>query len=473
LEKFRVAVIGAGIAGLAAAYRCIENGERNVVVLEADAVAGGLSRSISDGGFIFDLGPHQIHTPYEEVILFLQRLLAADLLVEKKRASQKFLGREINYPLCFNDVLFKLPPAVSFATFLSYLRQQLAGLFGKGEPTNFAEWVIHNFGQKLYDVYFGPYTTKVWGVPPTQMTASSAAERIAVPSLLDVLLNAISHRFLRFGKHHNLPHSPYQRIFHYPRRGSGQLADLMAERIVNGGGRILCHQPVSRLQSGAESMRIECGSGYELSAEQVVSTIPIDRLQLMLEGSPRQNPRLELRYRSLILFFLKVAKARVMPYHWIYFPDRDCIFQRASEFTNFSEAMAPAGKTGICLEIPCDYQDGVWKMDPAALFARVMGDAQRQNYLNSEWVEGFRIVRERHAYPLYELGCEKKLARIKEYLGSFPRLQSVGRQGEFRYINVDDALLTGFAAADRLRAITPLVLPLTCLARTPSARILS
>jgi protoporphyrinogen oxidase len=452
LEKVKIAVIGAGIAGLAAAYRCIENGETDVVVLEAGPQPGGLSRSVGRDGFVYDIGPHQIHTPHDDVVRFLEQVLGPDLLVERKRAGQRFLGRDVQYPLTFNDVLFKMPLGVSLRCFVSYLWQRLPALAARREPANFEEWVVRNFGRRLYDIYFGPYTTKVWGIPPATMTARSAAERIAVPGLFDVLLNIISRRFRRFGKHSDLPHSPYQRVFHYPRRGIGQLAELMAERIVAGGGRILYGQPVTCVRPGAGDVALEYGEGAGLSARQVISTMAIDRLQLMLAGEDGKNPRLELRFRSLVLILLEVARPGVTPCHWIYFPDADCLFQRSTEFANFSPAMAPAGMCGICLEIPCDHGDEIWRLDPGALFARAMDDARRQNFIDPAWVRGYQVVRERFAYPMFDLESEEKLHRIKEYLALFPRLQSIGRQGDFRYINIDDALLAGFAAADRLRS---------------------
>jgi protoporphyrinogen oxidase len=450
LEKVKIAVMGAGIAGLAAAHRCIERGEESVVVLEAGPRPGGLSRSVGGRGFLFDIGPHQIHTPYGEVVRFLERILGADLLVEHKRAGQRFMGREIHYPLRFDDLLFKLPLGISLSAFASYLRQQLKGALTRQEPANFEEWVIRHFGKKLYDVYFGPYTAKVWGIPPKLMTSASAAERIAVPGLLDVLRNVVSRRHMRFGKHSDLPHSPYQRVFHYPRRGIGQLAELMAERICARGGRILYGREVTRLRRGRERWELAWGRGGALEAERVISTIPIDRLQLMLEGVDGKNPRLELRYRSLVLLLLELARPAVTDFHWIYFPDKRCIFQRGSEFRNFSADMAPAGKSGVCLEIPCDYGDDVWAMEPEALVRRVLGDAREQEFLDPGWLEGYQLVRERFAYPLYDLESGDKLGRIRDFLASCPRLQSIGRQGEFRYINIDDALLAGFAAADRL-----------------------
>jgi protoporphyrinogen oxidase len=452
MGKVKIAVIGAGIAGLGAAARCIENGEKDVIVLEAAPVPGGLSRSLRHNGYIYDIGPHQIHTPHDAVIRFLELVLGPDLLVENKRAGQRFLGRDVHYPLSFNDVLFKMPLGISILSFASYLRQRLRDLLVRREPANFEDWVVRNFGKKLYDIYFGPYTTKVWGIPPALMTARSAAERIAVPGLPDVLLNIVSRRFRRFGKHSDLPHSPYQRVFHYPRHGIGQLAESLAARVTAGGGRILCNQPLTGLRSGPEGMILESGPAMTFSAQHVISTMPIDRLQCLLPGEDDANPRLELRFRSLVLILLEVARPQVTPCHWIYFPDADCIFQRSTEFDNFSHAMAPAGRSAVGLEIPCDPDDEIWRMDPGALFSRAMADARKQNFMDPRDVVGYQVVRERFAYPLFDLESEGKLRRIKKFLELFPRLQSIGRQGEFRYINVDDALLAGFAAADRLRA---------------------
>jgi protoporphyrinogen oxidase len=435
LDKAKIAIIGAGIAGLAAAYRCIENGEKDVVVLEAGPVPGGLGRSIGRNGFVFDIGPHQIHTPDRDVIRFLEHILKADLLVEKKRASQRFLGRKVNYPLSFNDVIFKMPLGISLRSFASYMWQQLNGMLSQEKPANFEEWVILHFGRALYDM----------------MTARSAAERIAVPGLLDVLLNVVSRRFLRFSKHCDVPHSPYQQVFHYPRRGIGQLAERMAVDVLAGGGRILYGREVTRLRHSPRSVVVECGDGARLIAGQVISTMPIDRLSFMLQGRDGRQPRLELRYRSLVLVLLEVARPRVSPYHWIYFPDRDCLFQRSTEFNNFNGALSPVGKTGVCLEVPCDHGDTVWNMDSADLLSRVLSDAQKQDYLAPGWVEGYQVVRERFAYPLFDLECEGKLRRIRDFLARFPRVQSIGRQGEFRYINIDHALLAGFAAADRFQ----------------------
>jgi protoporphyrinogen oxidase len=455
MEKVKIVIIGAGIAGLGAAARCIENGEKDVIVLEAGPVPGGLSRSIHRNGYVYDIGPHQIHTPHDAVIRFLERVLGEDLLVENKRAGQRFLGRDVHYPLTFNDVLFKMPLGISIRCFASYLRQRIHDLMVRREPANFEDWVIRNFGKKLYKIYFGPYTTKVWGIHPAMMTARSAAERIAVPGLSDVLLNIVSRRFRRFGKHSDLPHSPYQRVFHYPRHGFGQFAELLAARVAAGGGRLLYAQPLTGLRSGPEGMILEYGRGVALSAQHVISTMPVDRLQFMLAGEDGANPRLELPFRSLVLILLEVAQPRVTPCHWIYFPDADCIFQRSTEFGNFSLAMAPAGRSAVCLEIPCDHDDEIWRMDPGTLFSRAMADARKQNILDPRWVAGYQIVRERYAYPLFDLESEEKLRQIRKFLALFPRLQSIGRQGEFRYINVDDALLAGFAAANRLRAPTP------------------
>jgi protoporphyrinogen oxidase len=450
MAENRVAVIGAGIAGLAAAYRLIETGQCHVTVIEAGEEAGGLSRSVHVGDFCFDLGPHQIHTENRQVIQFLEQVLGDDLLVSEKRANQRFLGRDIHYPLRLNDALFNLPFSFSTVSFLSYLRQQVFNLFSEKKPHTFEDWVVSHFGRKLYRVYFGPYTEKVWGLSPRMLTANGAEQRIAVQNLLDVVLNAMSHRTSRFSKHSNLPHSPYQRIFHYPRCGIGQLARQMEKFVVARGGEIRLRQEVVRLESGPDAMQVECGSGWRMQASHIVSTIPVDRLAALL-AKPGQNRLPEkLRYRSLIFLLLQLRRPQVTPNHWIYFPDPECIFQRSTEFGNFSPALAPAGKTGICLEIPCNEGDEVWDMAPAALFSRAMDDARRQAFLEPEWIEGYAVVREPCAYPTFEIGYEEKLQRILAGLDREPRLTTIGRQGLFRYINIDDVLLMGFEAADRI-----------------------
>ena len=176
-----VIVIGAGIAGLSTAYRISELGYNRLILLEASDFVGGLSRSIKHDGYTFDLGAHQIHT---------ENILGKDLLILNKKASHVFLGRYLNYPLGIKDILFCLPLYISAPCFFSFLKQTIKNVFIEKKVDSCESWIISHFGKKMYEIYFGPYTRKVWGKPPSEIDALCAKERIAVEDLMDVLMAA-------------------------------------------------------------------------------------------------------------------------------------------------------------------------------------------------------------------------------------------------------------------------------------------
>ena len=449
-----VIIIGAGIAGLSAAYQLIENGCTDIVVLEKSDMLGGLSSSFTHNGFIFDLGPHQIHTEDQRVIGFLQEILKADLIIAQKKASHWFLGRYLNYPLGIGDILFGLPLKVSLGCFLDFCKQTLINLFVKKKIDSFESWVISHFGKKMYDIYFGPYTQKVWGKPPAQLAAICAQERIAVQNLFDVLMSAMTKNMAKFRNHYHLPHSPYQKVFYYPKYGIGQLAKLMADYITRGGGKIVSHAEVVKIVKDASGFSVVIKTGESFNGQQVISTMPIHELQEILVNAapdPVAKPNRKLEFRSMIFMFLEINRPTVTDNHWIYFPDRDCLFQRTSEFKNFSPAMCPEGKTSVCVEIPCDYKDLLWNMNDVALYNEVIEQAEKEDYLEKEWVDNYHVVRERYAYPTYDLSYAENLTKIQEYIDSVTGLFSIGRQGAFKYINIDEVMLMGFEAAQKIR----------------------
>lgn len=443
-EPGKVIIVGGGIAGLSAAYRCIERGIKGVHLLEASDALGGLARSIQFGDYILDLGPHQIHTQSQRVITFLENLLRDDLLVKTKVASQKFLGKDIGYPMRLNDIFFKLPAHISISSLLSFLYQRFINIFKRTAPQTFEDWVIHHFGRRMYNIYFKPYTTKVWGKDPIHMTAQCAADRIAVQNLFDVILNAISDKFLRYSKHSNLTHSPYQRKFQYPKMGIGQISEEMAKFIETGGGKLHLHHKVKKITPSDRQIQVACENGSVFTSEHLISSIPVDLLNTTLPN----HPSIQLCYRSLIFVFLILNKERITSNHWIYFPDKDCLFQRSSEFGNFSDAMTPPGHTSVCLEIPCDYEDQTWNMKDDDLVQRCLRDGEKQNFLHPSLFEDSLVRRERFAYPTFDMEHESKLRRILDFLEGFENIHTIGRQGRFQYINIDDVMLSGFDAAE-------------------------
>jgi protoporphyrinogen oxidase len=446
-----VVIIGAGITGLSAAYRLIELGYNDVTVLDSSAEVGGLSKCFKRDDYIFDLGPHQIHTQDTVVIEYLKKILKDDLLIDQKQASNWFMHRYLNYPMGLNDLLFGLPFSLSVMAFISFCIQSLKNVFVRKDKENFESWVISHFGKKMYDVYFGPYTQKVWGKHPALLSAVCAEERIAVQNLLDVLLSAVSRKITKFRNHYYLPHSPYQKVFYYPKHGIGQLPDMMRETIESKGGSVQLNQTVDAVIKEGDTYTVKTTDGNSYRADSLVSTMPITNLRDMLQHDESfEKPDDNLEFRALTFVFLVVKKENLTKNHWIYFPDKDCVFQRVSEFSNFSPAMAPDGYTNICAEIPCDYQDSVWQMADDILFEKVISTMEQENYLNRSDVVGSWVAREQYAYPTYDLAFSEKLSSVVSYIDKFENLYSTGRQGAFQYVNIDQVMLMGFKAAESI-----------------------
>ena len=446
-----VLVIGAGIAGLSAGYRPVERGYNDVTVLEASDAIGGLSRCIKKNNLIFDLGPHQIHTENQLVIEYLNKILKKDLLISTKKASQWFYGRYLNYPMGLNDLIFGLPFILSVQCFADFCFQSLKSFLTKNDYENFETWVVSHFGRKMYDVYFGPYTQKVWGKHPTLLSVTCAKERIAIQNMLDVILSAISKNITKFRNHYHLPHSPYQKKFYYPRQGIGQLSDLMREYIEQHGGRILTGESVDRIEKQTREYVVHTTRGSVYQADNLVSTMPINNLKdILFCDKFSVKPDEDLEFRSLLFIFLSVARDSVTDNHWIYFPDRDCTFQRVMEMKNFSEYTVPQGHTSICAEIPCDFQDKIWNAADEDIYNAVIEDMKKDKYLSRADIDEYWVERERYAYPTYALDYEQKLSAIKTYIDRFDHLYSIGRQGAFRYINIDEVMVMGIEAADKI-----------------------
>ncbi|MCD4747886.1 MAG: FAD-dependent oxidoreductase [Thermoanaerobaculales bacterium] len=446
-----VSIIGGGIAGLSVGYRLIELGYNNFTIFESSDCLGGLSRSIEHDGFIFDLGPHQIHTENQEVISYLEKVLKDELLIQEKKASQWFHDKFLNYPMGLNDLIFGLPLGLSMSSFLSFCKQSIINLFVNKDKSNFESWVISHFGLKMYDAYFGPYTEKVWGKHPRLLSATCAEERIAVQNMMDVIFSAVTKNITKFRNHYNLPHSPYQRTFYYPKYGSGQLADGMGRFIMENRGNIQLNSRIVSVENGKSGFTAQTQDGQRVRSDFVISTIPVSKFANMLEHENQiEKPEFELEFRSLTFVFFSVNRDRVTDNHWIYFPDKDCIFQRVSELKNFSSFMVPEGCSSVCAEIPCDYKDAVWEMEDDELFDLTISAMEKIGYLSGEDILGKWVARERFAYPTYDIDYAEKLTATNAYLEQFENIFSTGRQGAFSYINIDEVMLMGFRTAERV-----------------------
>ena len=447
----KVVVLGAGPTGLSAAWKLSERGVE-VEVIEAEPYVGGLSHTLHRDGYLFDFGPHRFHTDNPAILAEIQRLLGA--MPEKTRKTRVyFMGKFYDYPLSASNLLSSLSPWLAFVCFADFLAAWLRNRVRSAADDSFESWVVNRFGRRLYDTYFGPYTAKVWGRDPSKLSASWAAQRVAVVDLWDLVLRVLK---VRRGYNH-FHHSPYKPDFHYPREGVGRIYDRMAEEIIRNGGTIHLDSPVREVNwvDGVVSGVTvdEGGRRREVTGDFFVSTLPVTTLVEALRPHPPADVLAAARaltYRAMIFLFLAVAKPAVTDDHWIYVPEAKTIFNRISEMRNFTPDAAPPGKTSLTLEITCDLGDDIWNTPEEELYERSIQGLVDAGLLRADQVLGHFFMRSANAYPTYDLKFEANLGRLAYHLAGLPNLIVCGRQGLFRYINQDHAIEMGFCAADEI-----------------------
>jgi protoporphyrinogen oxidase len=449
-----VVVIGAGPAGLTAAYELSKRGVRSIV-LEKGARAGGLARTENYKGYRIDLGGHRFFTKVGEVEAMWREVLGADFLT-RPRLSRIYYDRKLFlYPLRLADALSKLGPIESARIVGSYLR---SALFPYRPDDTFEEWVSNRFGRRLFEIFFKSYTEKVWGIPCHQISAQWAAQRIHRLSLPRAAWNAT------FGRRDGKVKSLIQE-FHYPRLGPGMLWERVAEIVESRGGAVRLNADVLRVlqrEGRVTGVVVEYApakggaGGWEevVEGDAVISTMPIGELVAKLDPPAPEDVRAaaaQLTYRDFLTVALIVDRAEVFPDNWIYVHSPDVRVARIQNFKNWSADMAPnPATTCLGLEYFCAVDDDLWQRNDANLIRLAAAELETIGLVSvAEVVDGL-VIRQPKAYPVYTGAYKAYLERIRCYLESIPNLQTVGRNGLHMYNNQDHSMLTAMLAARNL-----------------------
>jgi len=439
-----VVVLGAGPAGLTAAYELAKAGVASTV-LEADDTVGGLSRTAEYKGYRFDIGGHRFFTKVTPVEELWIEILGDDLLTRPRLSRIYYNGKFFSYPLKPFNALFGLGIFESTRCVASY---GWARLFPKRPEEDFASWISNRFGKRLFEVFFKTYTEKVWGIPCSEIQAEWAAQRIKGLSLMTALKNAL------IGDRSASKQDAVKTLinqFLYPRHGPGMMWEKAQELVEGMGSRVLMEQAVNRVfWSEGKIDAVEAG-GQTYAGEHFISSVAIRELIESFEPAPPENviaAARKLKYRDFLTVALMVRGESLFPDNWIYIHEPGVKLGRLQNFKNWSPEMVPdPAMTGLGLEYFCSEGDELWSMTDAELVELGKREIVELGFTTAADITDGTVVRMKKAYPVYDRDYAPALETIRAFLATLSNLQLIGRNGMHRYNNQDHSMLTAMLAA--------------------------
>ncbi len=493
MSKRTAIIIGAGPAGLTAAFELLTRTDWRVVVLEQEYQVGGLSRTVVHGGNRMDLGGHRFFTKSARVMAWwtarlpVQGAPARDevrpesgdsaspgpgfpdpevedrvLLVRRRLSRILFLGKFFDYPLSLSArTLGSLGLGRTLRIALSYLRVRGSPLAPVGclEP-----FFINRFGRDRFTTFVQDYPEQAGGTPRPPHQPGSGAQRIQGLSIAGALTHALG-KVLRRGpipaKERSL-----QETFHYPKLGPGQMWETVAEEVQAKGGEVRLGQKVLGLDFDGQRVRsvrvLASGRVQCLEADLVLSTLPLQDLVAGLEGPVPQDVRevaAGLMYRDFITVGLLVDRLRVeargpqagrIPDTWLYIQEPEVKLGRVQVFNNWSPYLvADPSKVWLGLEYFCTEGDALWTLTDEAMIDLATQELARIQLADPQCVREAVVIRVPKAYPAY-FGTYDRLDRVRAFLDGIPNLYLLGRNGMHRYNNQDHSMLAAMTLVDNL-----------------------
>jgi protoporphyrinogen oxidase len=431
-------VLGAGIAGLSAAKKLSDH-NIPVTLLEKEAFIGGMSSCFTYKDYTLDYGPHKIFTQMEPIMSEIKQLIGSDLLTVPKKSRIRLSGKYYSFPVSVKDLLIGMP-ITGVSCGISYVSTNLKNKITVPDDSSYESSIKTRFGNKTYNLVFGPYAKKVWG-DPAKLSSDLAKTRVAIPSIGDLI-----RRFISGNKNKPVINAD---VFYYPKAGVAEISNKLAEYIKRNGNEILLNTVPVKIDTKNHEITFKTNNVVTKTQvySNLVSTIPLEDFLPLLDPLPPKEvitATRALRYRNLILFYIVIAKKRLFEDSFIFYPEEKYVFNRISEQKGFCESMVPPNKTVLCVEVTCSEDDEIWKFDDNMIYTKIIDGLKEAQILSNELIEEYIVKRLTHAYPVYDVNYRKNLDIILKYLDTIEHVYPIGRQGIFNYCGMADAMDMGF-----------------------------
>ncbi len=443
MENKKVAIIGAGPAGITAAYELAKKGIE-VEVFEAGAEVGGLSKTIDLWDQRVDLGPHRFFSNDTKVNNVWLEVVGKDYKMVDRLTRIYYKKKFYYYPLKPFDALKKLGIGTAFMCVMSYMKERI---FPTKKDGSFETWVIGRFGWRLYSIFFKTYSEKLWGISCKELDEDFAAQRIKKLSLFSAVWNAMFPG--KKNKHKTLVDQ-----FAYPLDGTGMVYERMKEKIEEKGGKVHLKTAVKKVNcKGAKVDSLELVNGETKTYDHIISSMPITHLINNMDEVPEEviDANSQLKFRNTILVYLKIEGEEVFPDNWLYVHANDLEMGRITNFCNWVPEINNGQKSTIVVAEYWAYDtDELWNKTDAELIELGKKELRQTGLIKDLDISEGHVIKIPKCYPVYSTGYKVPLKLVESHLGSIDGLSVIGRYGAFKYNNQDHSILMGILAAENI-----------------------